>query len=136
VIRKGKNNPFYGKHHSEKTKEKIRIGLIGKVEGKNNPNYGNGNKIKGKLNPFYGKHHTNKTKKIISEKNKGKLLGSNHPNFIGNFEFFHLNYGKEICGMVELTKKYKLDYHHVWDICNKKRKSHHGWVCLGKIICT
>ena len=38
----GKNNPFYGKKHSEKTKEKLsKIMKNRNVSGKNNPNYGN-----------------------------------------------------------------------------------------------
>lgn len=52
----GKNNPMYGKC------------------GKENPNYGNGEKIKGEKNPFYGKHHTEETKKIMSEKAKCRKI--------------------------------------------------------------
>ena len=50
---KGEGNPFYGKHHSDKTKEKYFIG---------------------ENNPMYGKHHTEEAKKAISEANKGKIV--------------------------------------------------------------
>ena len=50
----GKNNPLYGKHHSEETKEKIRKAN----KGKNNPNY--------------GKEHSEETKEKMSEAHKGE----------------------------------------------------------------
>jgi hypothetical protein len=79
--RKGNLHPLYGKHHSDETKEKIKIAHIGKdyntkeykeilrkrFSGRNNPNYGKGHLISGKNNPFYGKHHTEKTKQKIRE---------------------------------------------------------------------
>ena len=46
----GKDNPFYGKTHSEEFKQN----LSSKWSGKNNPFYGSSRK--GELNPFYGKH--------------------------------------------------------------------------------
>ena len=52
----GENNPFYGKHHKNKTKEAISKSRIGKYKGANNP--------------FFGKHHTEETKKYISKKAK------------------------------------------------------------------
>jgi len=50
----GERNPFYGKHHTNKTKKKLSD--INK--GENHPNY--------------GKHLSDETKKKISEANKGK----------------------------------------------------------------
>lgn len=65
----GNNNPFYGKTHTEESREKIRKfamnrpqeinekisnSLKGKFVGENNPNYGN-HKLAGKNNPNYGK---------------------------------------------------------------------------------
>ena len=61
----GKNNPFYGKHHSEETKQKISIKNSNPplerrkkisdhhadVSGKNNPMYGK----RGELSPMYGR---------------------------------------------------------------------------------
>jgi|TARA_Y100000310_G_scaffold303898_1_gene342601 very-short-patch-repair endonuclease len=51
----GKNNHFYGKHHSEKSIEKIK---------QNMPD------MNGENNHFYGKTHTPETSKFISEINK------------------------------------------------------------------
>ena len=72
----GKNNPFYGKHHSEETLIKLR--------GENNPMYGKhyseeerqkmSERMKGKNNPFYGKHHSEETKQKISIKNSNPPL--------------------------------------------------------------
>jgi len=48
------------------------------ISGKNNPNYGNGDKIRGKKNPFYNKKHTEETREIMS-KNHADYRGENHP---------------------------------------------------------
>lgn len=53
----GENNPFYGKHHTEESKEKNRKAHLGEN------------------NPRYGKHLTEETKKKISDANKISLLG-------------------------------------------------------------
>ena len=65
---RGENNPFYGRNHSQSTKEKQSKIKIGKYEGKHNPNYNN------KWN--------NKQKQHNSELNKGKLIGENNPAII------------------------------------------------------
>ena len=52
----GKNNPFYGKAHSEETKSKMR----------GDPRLSH----PGKHNPFYGKTHTEEAKELIREKNR------------------------------------------------------------------
>lgn len=54
----GKNNPFYGKTHSQETRDKISL--------KNKQKYS------GKGNPFYGKNHSEETKNKISNANRGK----------------------------------------------------------------
>jgi len=69
--RKGKNNGMYGKKHSKETIEKFKINNT----KQNNPMYGKhlSNITKEKLrNLHLGKTHTEKTKQIIGEKNKGK----------------------------------------------------------------
>lgn len=82
-------HPLYGKHHSDETKEKIKLAHMGKnhntkeykeilrkrFSGRNNPNYGKGHLISGKNNPFYGNHHTEKTKQKIRET---RLKNGNH----------------------------------------------------------
>lgn len=75
---KGENSPWYGKHLSTETKEKLS-------EAK-----------KGEHNPFYGKSHDLKTKKKMSDKAKGrkhtieerkkmsKGIKENHADFSGS----------------------------------------------------
>lgn len=52
-VKKGKDNPFYGKKHSDETKEKLSKKMSGRYDGENNP--------------FYGKKHTKKTRKKMSQ---------------------------------------------------------------------
>lgn len=65
-----KPNPkgMKGKHHSEETKEKIRLSHLGKTSW----NKGFGDYIKAEKNPMYGKQHTENTKRKISEAHKGR----------------------------------------------------------------
>ena len=56
--RTGKDNSFYGKHHTEESKRRNSEAHKGKYLGKGNP--------------FYGKHHTEETLKKMSKAHKGK----------------------------------------------------------------
>jgi hypothetical protein len=65
--RKGKNNSFFGKHHTNKTKQKM---------SKNHINF------MGDKNPFYNKSHSDKTKQLIREKALTRFKNKqNHPMF-------------------------------------------------------
>ena len=55
---KGENNPFYGKHHTEETKQKISNARKGKFTGSNHP--------------FYGKHHTEESLQKMGQNRQGK----------------------------------------------------------------
>ena len=72
----GKNHPFYGRHHSEESKQKMSV----KKKGENNPFYGRHHseetliKFRGENNPFYGRHHSEETKQKISIKNSNPSL--------------------------------------------------------------
>lgn len=59
---KGENNPRYGKHCTEETKNKIR------------------EKISGKKHPFYGKQRSEQTKEKI-RKNHKNVVGENNPMY-------------------------------------------------------
>jgi group I intron endonuclease len=64
----GKDNPFFGKHHSEKTKNKISEKNTGRRA--NDKEREMRRKInKGNNNPFYGRNHTDKTKQKIKTTN-------------------------------------------------------------------
>ena len=54
----GENNPNYGKHCTDETREKIRKAIKGKFIGENNP--------------MYGKHHTEEVKRKISKASKNR----------------------------------------------------------------
>ena len=54
----GENNPFYGKHHTKESKEKISKNRKGKCTGEEHP--------------FYGKHHTEESLQKMSENRKSK----------------------------------------------------------------
>jgi len=54
----GENNPFYGKHHSKESLEKMPLFKVGLVSGENNP--------------FYGKQHSEETIKKLKLTHTGK----------------------------------------------------------------
>ena len=95
ISRFGKNNPFFGKKHSEETKKKIREKALGKLHSKETKKKMSISKI-GEKNSMYGKHfvHSKETRAKLSESHKGKihtdetrqkmsvaLSGENHPMY-------------------------------------------------------
>ena len=62
-IMKGENNPFYGKTHSEETKELIR-------QRNAETKHIRSEKLKGENNGMYGKQHTEETKQYLSKTSK------------------------------------------------------------------
>ena len=79
----GENNPFYGKHHTDEVKDKIRqcrIGTKASDETKNKLS----ELRRGESNSFYGKHHTKETKQKLSDLRKGKPLSKEHIEAIRN----------------------------------------------------
>ena len=87
----GKNNPFYGKHHTNK--KRFGIQNIGKQTGDSNPmrrleirKYFS-KLFSGPNNPMYGKMVSEETRKKLSLSNKGKnnpMYGKPSPNGSGN----------------------------------------------------
>ena len=86
-------NPFQGKKHTDKTKQKQSIVKKGKYVGEKNPFYGRTHtdetknkirnslegKFKGEKNPFYGRTHTDETKNKIRNSLEGKFKGEKNP---------------------------------------------------------
>lgn len=64
----GEKSWNYGRKHSEEYRRKCRERSL----GENNPNWGNGDKIRGEKNPMYGKKHSEETRRKISEKMKNR----------------------------------------------------------------
>jgi len=82
------NHPFYGRKHTEKSKQKMRNSKLGKKHTKEH-NQKISNSIMGDKNPFFGKKHTKKTKRVIGIKNteenngfwKGGYAKNNIPTY-------------------------------------------------------
>jgi len=69
----GEDNPFYGRKHTEETKQMIGRANSGRVRSKEE-NLIMSELLSGENNPMYGKHHTEETKKRISEIHKGREI--------------------------------------------------------------
>ena len=106
-VKKGKNNSFYGKHHTEETKQKIR----------NNLN------VSGKNNPFYGKSHTKESKKLMSETHKGvkmpSISGDKHPHWNPDLTEEDRNNKRKYPEYYEWVKLIFERDNYVCQICNK-----------------
>jgi len=79
---RGEKNPFFGKHHSEETKQKIRENRR-RLFGEDNPMFGR----RGEDSPHWGSKRTEEVKKrmglSISKALKGKFEGAKNPNWKG-----------------------------------------------------
>jgi len=142
----GKNNGFYGKKHSDETKEKIRKSREGKTpwnkgktgiyqasekqkkiaserhSGEGNWNYGK----KGELSPSFGLKRSKKTKKLYSETKKG----AKNPN-VGVFEILTPDDKKYITasGIPDFLEKHPEYNSKKWVLYHSKRlnKRYQGW---------
>ena len=111
----GSGNPFYGKHHTEESREKIRKNrkpfiwtdeLRKKVSETLKKKYESGEII----NSMKGKHHTEETKKKLSKHFSGKnnpmygisLSGKKHPRYGKHWDEEHKKHQSEI-----IKKKYE-----------------------------
>jgi 5-methylcytosine-specific restriction endonuclease McrA len=123
----GKNNPFYGKHHSKEVRKMISISKM----GEKNPWYGKKlpEKIKEKMsvahkgekNSFYGKKHSKETKALMSKLHKGihfseetkrkiseSKKGEKHPLWKGGISFlpYSLDWTKTLKRSIRERDKY------------------------------
>lgn len=79
--RSGSNNPFFGKEHSESTKEAMSKSR----SGKKNPNMARD--VQGDKNPFYGKTHSWGTRASVSLSKSGQSNPNFHPDSPGRYYF-------------------------------------------------
>jgi len=85
--KKGEKNSFYGKHHTDETKQKLSTIMVDITLGEKNG--------------FYGKKHTENTKKKHSDLMKGRYTGETNP-------FYGKKHSEESkLRMSELAKKRK-----------------------------
>ena len=127
----GKQNPFFGKHHTKKAKQKMSRAHIGKKMkpftkqhknnlsktkiGTNNPMYG----LKGTSNPNYGSKRNRKTKILMSLIRGG--TGIPYENRVYTERFYNIrdkirkrdNYICQLCKISETEYRRKLDIHHI-----------------------
>lgn len=143
VHKYGKENPMYGKHHSEEAKRKISIAREGVYVGEKNP--------------MFGKQHTEQTRKKMSQ-NHVDFSHEKHPRstsvycvelneiFWGatdaknkyGFRFSSISscckqeYGHKTAGTHPVTKE-KLHWYYVYDYINKDGKTIQGAISLGYV---
>jgi group I intron endonuclease len=140
----GENNPFYGKHHTNESKQKMSKSLKGKLKGV----------MINEKNPMYKKTHTDENKLLMSKKSiefwtsdDGKLLkqslslklkgkhnnfalkGKNHPNYNPTIYTFVNNISNEQFNgtVLDFRKKYNL-CGDIYYLINGKYKQYKGWI--------
>ncbi|MCJ7747878.1 MAG: NUMOD3 domain-containing DNA-binding protein [Desulfobacterales bacterium] len=75
----GERNPFFGKHHSKSTKQKLSNALSGRHLSED-AKQKLSNAFLGENNPLFGKHHTEVAKQKMSNRRKANpLLGAKNP---------------------------------------------------------
>jgi hypothetical protein len=119
--RSGKNNPMFGKHHSEETREKMSDAKKGRrLSEETKKKLSDANK--GENNFWYGKHHTEETKKKISNARKGKYAGKNNPNWKGGISLkeFKNAYGLEPTDWQKLAQEIRKRDNFICQLCGKK----------------
>lgn len=107
-LNSGKNNGMFGKHHSEKSKIKMRL----------NPN----RKLYGNDNPFFGKHHSNKSKELIRQ-NKPSIKGELNPRSkLTKDNIIDIKYS--LLSVKKLSEKYNISSSQIYSIRNGRSWNH------------
>lgn len=79
----GENNPMYGKHHTEETRQRLKV--LNSHEASDELRKIRSENAKDEKNPMYGKHHTDESREKISN----SLSGENHPMYGKHFSKDH-----------------------------------------------
>lgn len=109
----GELNGMYGKHLSEKHKERLRIANSGEN------------------NSFYGKHHSEETKKKISQANKGKNVGGKS---VFAKKVICIDTGEIFDSASEVERKYNYPCRTISACCRNEKRTAYGkvWMYLEK----
>lgn len=122
--RNGSKNGMYGKIHSSKTRENIKLKLRNYY--KENDNYNKGKKAEeylgeekakqfkkklskiaservGEKNPFFGKHHKKETKEKLRKKKTGQKPSNSRPVIIDGVEYLSVTEAGKMLGDVTAT---------------------------------
>lgn len=145
----GKDSYWYGKHHTEESKQKIREAKLGthfseetkrkisentpRLKGINSPHYGK---------PAYFKHHTEESKKKISQSKQGKYEGENNPMY-GVHRFGKSNPNSKSVVKLDMNGNFVQSYECILDTgvgdpycvtlcCRKEKKSYLGFIWMYK----
>ena len=76
----GENNPFYGRHHTEETKQYLSQINTGRKHSEETKQKYSENR-RGEKNPKYGNYWTDEQKARLSAKKKGTGVGKDNPNY-------------------------------------------------------
>ena len=76
----GENNPFYGKHHTEETKQHLSQVNTGRKHSEETKQKYSENR-RGEKNPNYGNYWTDEQKARLSAKKKDTGVGKDNPNY-------------------------------------------------------
>jgi group I intron endonuclease len=155
-LKNPKNNPMYGKELTVEHRSNISKALKGRYVGKDNPWYGRKHSEESKLkmsksrsgsnNHFYGEHLSKEHRRKISESNKGREFSEEHRRNISKgkkgkyvgaanktskrYVITFPNGSTEIIhGLSEFCRQNGLCQGHMSSCATHKRKSHKGFKC-------
>lgn len=110
----GENNPFYGKHHSEKTKQILREKNIGKN--------------KGEKSPRFGKQHTEEAlEKMRGERESVKGAKNPRARKINQYDLDG-NFIRSYWGCKEATELFGFDNSSIGKCCKGEQKTSYGYI--------
>jgi group I intron endonuclease len=138
----GENHPMFGKKHTSKSIEKMKIAQIGKIRSQESIEKMKKTKLsrtypprtyrKGKDHPSFGIPLCQDTKDKISKSLRGKKSGKLNPRFDNHiYTFKNIKTDEYFIGnRFEFYSKYNLDTSHICALINKKSKKCKDWVIL------